>query len=620
MKDLLMKEKFMKRRAAKNQLSIGWLLVLSLSLAGAAPSARAQAEPVAGGPEAKANKAPFSNERQSGIVICEPISAPLAVDDAPENDLADFGAGCGRWLFWAVGGLPHLGATPAWSEINEVEARLKRADLRLRADEIVVLSTTLGVNRVATGEIKSLAQAVTLTYQVHQTIVERDGELKEIGKRSGVLGAPIVVSGSREEIVEQLPEMARQILLRCGMENAPVMAAVGATAAELALCGQAQTSGEIPGARREEFGQLASRLPLANLLAVLYESHDDEKSAAQARAQSGKWFLEQAPDNTLMIGEILPLDAASAQEYEAALTRLQREFPGNYNIARAMSHWRELNDNLTSAGVAANDAIGAALFNPFARLYQARLDAAQAQAMRQGRMAADITAQEWKVLRQLYTSWYRDASAATILDATSSPAWTELATASTFCNLGTWADYALNSALQMDPKNVAAYAWGLEMYQPKWTDKGSAKLNKLVARAMQHDDVTILLYQEMVDALDEDPESVKNKASAAVLEKALQLFRKASLENPEITELHLEVAGIIMARPIPVGAEEIAEARRHLERALELTPESAVANYQMGMLFKIHLADKEQAEKYLRRAAELAPDWPAPQAALEDAL
>ena len=52
------------------------------------------------------------------IVVCEPVAK------TPNAAVADFGAGCARWLFFTVGGRPELGQTPLWSDVERAPSEM----------------------------------------------------------------------------------------------------------------------------------------------------------------------------------------------------------------------------------------------------------------------------------------------------------------------------------------------------------------------------------------------------------------------------------------------------------------------------------------------------------------
>ena len=77
-----------------------------------------------------------------GVVICEPVADP-----GTEADNANFGAGCGRWLQFAVGGQGELGKTPLWESPNRAAKELGRTDiLRRHADFVAdIVPSATGV-------------------------------------------------------------------------------------------------------------------------------------------------------------------------------------------------------------------------------------------------------------------------------------------------------------------------------------------------------------------------------------------------------------------------------------------------------------------------------------------
>src|SRR5205807_8581268 len=98
-----------------------------------------------------------------GVLVAEPVAA------GGRDELANFGAGCGRWLHLIIGGQGEFGKTPLWSDNEITWTGLGRNDLRLTRADLATLSKrpslSLGITYLALGEIRRTANSVTLTYQ-----------------------------------------------------------------------------------------------------------------------------------------------------------------------------------------------------------------------------------------------------------------------------------------------------------------------------------------------------------------------------------------------------------------------------------------------------------------------
>src|SRR5207244_1474163 len=103
-------------------------------------------------PEGRAMAAPLSPltavASGPGVVVAEPVARQA---DAAARE---FGAGCGRWLQFGVGGHGELGKTPLWSDLDRARRELGQPDLRLNRPEAMQLARVLGVTHVAIGEIQ----------------------------------------------------------------------------------------------------------------------------------------------------------------------------------------------------------------------------------------------------------------------------------------------------------------------------------------------------------------------------------------------------------------------------------------------------------------------------------
>lgn len=79
-----------------------------------------------------------------GIAVCEPTVQKSALR------LANFGAGCGRWLHLHVGGQGEFGKTPLWGSMDDARRDMNRPDLRFAKADALQLAQKLGATHVAT--------------------------------------------------------------------------------------------------------------------------------------------------------------------------------------------------------------------------------------------------------------------------------------------------------------------------------------------------------------------------------------------------------------------------------------------------------------------------------------
>src|SRR5207244_1680942 len=157
-----------------------------------------------------------------GVLVCEPVAR------GADAATVDFGAGCARWLHLIVGGQGELRKTPTWTCVQNAQRELKKHDLRLSLEQAAPLHRILGITHVALGEIRGDAHHCRLTYRCWQ-----------IPKKRAV-GAPITVSGTREEVLAHLPRLAAALARTLGITAPRVPSGVGETGEEM------QTLGSLP--------------------------------------------------------------------------------------------------------------------------------------------------------------------------------------------------------------------------------------------------------------------------------------------------------------------------------------------------------------------------------------
>ena len=542
-----------------------------------------------------------------GILIAEPV-----VQNADE-EAAQFGAGCGRWLFWAVGGLPQLGSTPAWSEVNGVETQLKRKDLRLTKEEGLRAARALGVSHLATGSISGQGEKLNLSYQLWSVQLPAAPGAASLN----ALGEPLVAAGSYDQIIERLPVIAREIATHLNIKDAALPEKVGASSVALAMVGKVQTSGGIDDEQHEEFTRLAQEFPLANLMVALYDGREDEAEDDRMREGTLRLSLLNSPDNTFMWGVVGPPSEEQSAEYERELKRRHLQFPQNYQLARALVIWKQWKEDVGGARETAETAAVNAPQNPYAHLLLANAISDQADSVRNSRLFRDMSAQEQATVRILYPLWEKSTLRAANLTGENAEAWLEVAQAATFNSHRAVADQAIWKALELDPEYIAAYSWGLQMFQPKWrNDDGN--LWKLTQRALEKDERVLLLFDEIMEALETNPALAPNLIIAR--RRGIQTFEKILQNEPNIAALHFligklqsENALALMAnatanatKPDKETLEVAAQSLAHFKSATVIDPAGGESYLEMGrILLSGPSPDLEAARLALVKAGEL---------------
>ena len=494
------------------------------------------------------------NAAPLGVVVCEPVAARSA------KAVADFGAGCGRWLFFTVGGQSGLSRTPLWSDVERAPQELGRRDLRLTLTDAAQLSRIVGATHAAVGTITGTAAHCTLTYRVYR-----------LPGRSP-LGPPLQADGSEAQIVASLPGMAQGLMRRLGLD-APRPAAPQARPTQMALIGRIPW-GPVTGpseADEESLLTLAPHLPLAGLLALNLggDRHTPDLGAV------AETLLRQAPGNPLVYGQVAFMHTGPLLPPSTALGDRRHRFPRCYGFAHAAVWVGSVAPDAREQD-AAQQAVHDAPRNPDAWLAWGRSNQDVAQALRKGRAAEALTPQEWSRLGVLYAQWLRGAQMAVHLDPHYGRAWLRAAEAATFAGQSTVADGALWKALRLDPDRAGVYYWGLEMYQEKW-DSDPAKLAKVAALAAADHypsvTTTIGVAKDLVGAGFSDQ-------AKTLMDRCIADARDAVQEAPNDVFRHWELALAYLQQ------KRNPEAVPELQAALHLAPNMVGLHNDLGYVYQ----------------------------------
>ena len=390
-----------------------------------------------------------------GVMVCEPVAEPADVATA------SFGTGCGRWLHLTVGGQAELGQTPMLSSIPRAQTEMGRTNLRLTPTEADRLCSILGITHAAVGRISGSAARCMLTYQIYALPGHR------------AVGPPVRAVGTSAQVLAQLPQMARALAARLGVAKPRVPATIAAAPADMALLGSLPwfPADAAAPAQVSRLRVLAARLPLAGV--VLFGTATPGSSEAQDARQT-QMLLSQTPDNPLVWGTVGRGAPAQLVPRQAQLTADLRKFPHCYLFA-ATQAW--LQRSLGHHGLEMQWAERTAQYaprNPEAWLTLGSTVAQAGEELRKGRVASEITPREWAFLGAVYPQWLAAVSRSARLDPLYGLAWERVAPAATFAGSMRLADDAFWRSIKLQPDEPAAYSWGLQMYQPKWTDAPDA--------------------------------------------------------------------------------------------------------------------------------------------------
>lgn len=312
-------------------------------------------------------------------------------------------------------------------------------------------------------------------------------------------------------------------------------------------------------------------------------------------------------------------------------------YPKNYLFASANT-WiqrRQRRDN--SERYSAEQAVQNAPRNPDAWLTLGSTVSEEGNRLRQSRTASAISQLDWQFLRSSYSQWQYAVSQATQLDPLYAKAWTRLASAATFAGHSRLADQALWKGIALDPMDPDAYAWGLQMYQSKWSG-GSGKLQQL-AQTMATQAYPKLYNGVYALKILEDNEGEPNQFSSekqTLLTALLARTQAKIAANPGDAQAHydqaylLSLAGhkreatteyqnLTVLRPRDARASldlaqeydqrnMIPPAIAAFQQSVHLDTTSAAAHYGLGWDLKVQ-KQYPQAEVQMRQAIKLAPQF-----------
>lgn len=549
------------------------LATVSASLAYAAPPRAGQSK------SSRDTKSPVPIASGPGVVICEPVSAP-----GVSEETADFASGCSRWLQFVVGGQGQLGKTPLWASLNQARQELGRRDLRLKPADTPRLATILGITHAATGTVSGGKERCTLTFQLVQIAGQKP------------TGPPLTLTGSQEQIIQKLPTMATTLSKQLGISAPHLPAAVGAAPNDLALLGRLFSQQEIliTPAQRQQLGELAKTFPIAGMITLIYVVPGE--NAARIQSDASATLLKQAPDNTLVFGQLGYYASQVLAVHSNALQDLLQTYPNNLNmnVANAL-RMRAAHDD-AEVIKAAEKAIR---INPgsteaWAVLGDAYSDSADR--IRRGKMWGEMTDKEQASILKLYPKWLQAYREAVRVDPSFGIGWREAAKAATFAGDPQFADKAIWKAVQLRPADPAVYSWGLEMFHPKWfgDETKRAKIADAAAAATYPTPfMTFNVAEELTDY------GYRSQAKR-LYERAEPMYREHLATDP--SNLRGRHTHAVMLTRL----NRLSEATKEYEELARLSPNDATAHYDLGMIYSMRNMPDESIKEF-REALRLNP-------------
>ncbi len=549
--------------------------------------------------------------------MCEPVPVNASAS------LADFGAGCGRWLHLRVAGLPQLGQTPQWASLWRAQTELNRTDLRLSPPEARRLSGITGVSHAATGQIAGTAAHCTLTYQLYAL------------PKGTAVGPPQRATGTEAQVLSQLPALAGRLAASLGVPKMPPAAAISASPAQIALLGHLPLYSDtpLPPAQTQQLQTMAAHLPLAGLFLVTTSSDITVKQGNVVV----KTLLTQEPGNGLIWAQLGSNDPARLLPSQAALAAACQKYPHNYLFACTNAWMQRRLKHENAERRAAEMAVQDAPQNPDAWLTLGYTISDEGQNLRQGRVADSITGPEWQFLNTSYAQWLSAVSKAARLDPLYGKAWYRVAMAATFADNPRLADQALWKGISLNKNDPTYYDWGLQMYQDKW-DSNPAKLQQIAQTlaSLPYPTVSQGLVAAKILSDDEQTPGQFAAPKQALLSSLLARTEKAIAANPGDAQAHYDHAYVLkmmgnhadaitefknvaVLRPSDPQsylnlAQEYEDAHQlplaiaAYRQMLALDPTSALAHCNLGWDLKAQ-GQFAAAEAEMRQTIKLAPSY-----------
>ena len=510
--------------------------------------------------------------QSAGLVVAEPVSK-----NAP-REIADFATGCARWLHLHASGHGELGRTPLWGAVADARDLLPRSDLRLTKADAARFASLLGVTHVALGTISGTSARATLSYQLFRTTPKLQA-----------LGSPLVAVGTREQIVQKLPQMASSLATSLGIRSG--LATPKIAPADFAVLGQAPWKARQPvaPALASRLAALSAREPLAGVLFLRSGNPRAKKAELVSTLAS---LMKNASGNTIAVADAARFYMADIAPQRNVVTALRTRFPASYLPATSEMQMHLEAGDWAQAQNAAEDAVRAAPQNAGAWLDLQTLLGNYAQSIRNGKYYARMSMKERRAVSTLYPQQLAAALRASQLTPQDSIVWSEVAEAATFNGNTLLADQALWKAQALDKSNPFVYSWGLQMYQPKWGGDRK-KLLQIARLAVQHADPNRFPGSDLVEAI----------FHGGLLQYREELLVAAVKRSPNNAIVNYEYGAIYH-----YDKRDYKTAEKHYRIALKNAPQYARALGSMGDLYFFVKNDRAGAGRLYRQAVSNAPN------------
>ncbi len=547
--------------------------------------------------------------KQQGLVIADPV--------CEGKSLNNLSAGIGRWLHFTSGGQAELGATPAWMSMLRGKYRLGKQNLQLSVAEAEQMSRWIGGTHFAVGTLSG-ENALTLTYRLYET------------SGSKPVGTPISLTGTAEEITQGLPTVARKLCEQVGVVAPHIPEKIELSSQELSQIGELAWTDSLyyTSIKTHSVRAIAERSPVAGIILLTNYAYRNP-NIAYTLALS---LFKLAPDHPfvfMMAEEYMPNLLMQSVE---RLKALRQKYPSNYSYTHAHIWLLRRKREYQDAKKMAEHAVQCAPENPDAWVLLAATISDTAQAVRHSRFPGEMTPEEQKTVFDIYPKWEEALTRANTIDPGYGKVWWRLSVAAAFNGNGELADTAFWKAVAAQKEMAGVYAWGFELYHPKWYGD-PAKLKKIaeVASGVAYSNPNAAI--EVVGVLRDNgfPDLAKQLAR-----KTLSRLEQAIREHPEDGYAHYDYARTIgylehketmlkeyreAVRLLPelpsihdeltmtlLNLNQLAQAEASARELVKLHPDKAMYQYRLGFVLH-HLKKMKEAEAPLAEAVRLAPGF-----------
>ena len=526
----------------------------------------------------KSSIKPFAGGK--GIVVTEPVLA--AGTDARWRD---FATGCTRWIHLQSGGAGELSLSPLWGLVTDMQRDLKLPSLRLDTPNAAQLARACGATHAATSSVKANGERATLQLRVLDVRTQR------------ATGAPVVLSGTRAQIVASLPRAVREINARLGVSPLRKVIAPTVSGDEMAFLGQLprkRYDGNLTRPQEARLRAINAHEPLAGMLWIYNGArHTDE---SRFWRQVARDMMKRDKENILIRATLAWKAIYHYKPYASGLAPLARRYPRNLLVALAEGRWNSFGDRDDAQMQSAMRAVRIAPRSDVAWLEVAKAFSEKAQSIRHSRYSNELSDKEQQQIGQLYPNALMASAYATKLGPNHAGNWLEACESATFD--GNDASHALFwQALRLDPDDTDIQKWGLQIFQPKWGGSQN-EMRQLIAFVQTRPKSYPWILRKIESAM----EFSNLKAEApAVRKNAIADMEKMSKAEPNNPRYHECLAYLYD------GAKQYSKSLQHYVKWMRLQSDNMIPMTNLANMYGQEMSDQTNAEKWYLKALAIDP-------------